>query len=123
MFTIRMGVPEMEAFWNSLLKKRKTNMLKPDEHELFTRFGKAIANLSANPKHPGLKTHEIEPLSKKYGMKIWQSYLDQGKTVRRFYWVYGPNRNEITILGIEPHPEDKKHGTYARIKLSEIPEK
>ncbi len=122
MYTIRMGVPEMKAFWNSLLEKRKANTLKPEEHELFNRFGKAITNLSANPKHPGLKTHAIEPLSKKYGMKIWQSYLDQGKTARRFYWAYGPNRKEITILGIEPHPEDKKRGTYARIKLSELPD-
>ena len=122
MYIIRMGVPEMDEFWNSLLKKRKTNTLQPEEHELFNRFGKAITNLSANPKHPGLKTHEIEPLSKKYGMKIWQSYLDQGKAARRFYWTYGPNRMEITILGIEPHPEDKKRGAYARIKLSELPE-
>ena len=28
---------------------------------------------------------------------------------------------EITILGIEPHPEDKKRGAYDRIKLSELP--
>jgi len=84
MFTIRMGVPEMESFWNSLLEKRKANTLKPDENELFNRFGKAIANLSVNPKHPGLKTHEIVPLSKKFGLKIWQSW-GQGKTARRFY--------------------------------------
>ncbi|MDI6402332.1 hypothetical protein QLX67_10010 [Balneolaceae bacterium ANBcel3] len=70
MFTIRMGVPEMEAFWSSLLEKRKTNSLNSDENELFIRLGKAITNLSANPKHPGLRTHEIEPLSKKYGNRI-----------------------------------------------------
>lgn len=103
-YTIRMGIPEMEAFWDDLLKRRKNNTLSSEELELFMRFGKAITNLSVNPKHPGLKTHEIESLSKKYGIKIWQSYLDQGKTARRFYWAYGPNRMEITILGIEPHP-------------------
>ncbi|MFN2372245.1 MAG: hypothetical protein ABR545_00400 [Cyclonatronaceae bacterium] len=79
----------MEAFWQDMLQRRKSNTLKADEKELFTRFGKAISNLSLNPKHPGLRTHEIEPLSKKYGMKIWQSYLDQGKTARRFFWAYG----------------------------------
>ena len=121
-YTIRMGVPEMEAFWQGLLQKRKSNTLNADENELFARFGKAITNLSVNPKHPGLKTHEIEPLSKRYGMKIWQSYLDQGITARRFYWAYGPNRKEITILGIEPHPEDKKRGAYDRIKLSDLPD-
>lgn len=120
-YSIRMGVPEMDAFWDDLLVRRKSNTLSSDELELFERLGKAITNLSANPKHPGLKTHEIEPLSKKYGIRIWQSYLDQGKTARRIYWAYGPNQMEITILGIEPHPEDKKRGAYDRIKLSELP--
>jgi hypothetical protein len=119
MFTIRMGVPEMEEFWDGLLKKRKENTLSKTEIELFNRFAKAILFLSS--KHPGLKTHEIIPLSEKYGFKIWQSYLDQGVTARRFYWTYGPNKAEITILGIEPHPEDKKNGSYKRIKLSDIP--
>lgn len=121
-YTIRMGIPEMEAFWEDLVEKRKNNTLNSDERELFTRFGKALVNLSVNPKHPGLKSHEIEPLSTKYKMKIWQSYLDQGKTARRFYWAYGPNRMEITILGIEPHPNDKKRGSYTRIKLSDLPQ-
>lgn len=121
-YAIRMGIPEMEAFWQDLLERKRSDALNSDELELFTRFGKAIQNLSANPKHPGLKTHEIKPLSKKYDLKIWQSYLDQGKTARRFYWAYGPNRMEITILGIEPHPEDKKSGAYTRIKLSELPD-
>lgn len=75
-YAIRMGIPEMEAFWQDLLKRKRSDALNSDELELFTRFGKAIQNLSANPKHPGLKTHEIKPLSKKYDMKIWQSYLD-----------------------------------------------
>jgi hypothetical protein len=117
-----MGVPEMEVFWNDLIEKRKANQLSSDETDLFNRLGKAIKNLSANPKHPGLKTHEIEPLSKRYNLKVWQSYLDQGKTARRFFRVYGPKRMEITILGIEPHPEDKKRGAYKRVKLSNLPE-
>lgn len=122
-YKIRMGIPDMESFWQDLLTRRKTNALSADELELFTRFAKAIRNLSADPRHPGLRTHEIKPLSQKYGMKIWQSYLDQGKTARRMYWAYGPNRQEITILGIEPHPEDRKTGAYNRIKLSDFPGK
>jgi len=122
MFTIRMGLPEMKEFWDDLLEKKRKNTLNSDEEDLFKRFVKAIQFLSADPKHPGLQTHEIEPLSKKYGLKVWQSYLDQGQHARRIYWVYGPNRKEITIVGIEPHPEDKKRGAYERIKLSRLPE-
>jgi len=34
------------------------------------------------------------------------------------YWVYGPEQNEITIIGLEPHPEDKKSSGYEKIRLS-----
>lgn len=122
-YVIRMGVPEMEAFWEDLLVRRKTDDLSKDELILFSRLAKSIQFLSSNPKHPGLRSHEIEPLSKRYGFKVWQSYLDQGQQARRIYWTYGPGRKEITILGFEPHPEDKKRGAYERIKLSELPEK
>ena len=121
MFKIRMGIPEMKEFWDDLLAKKKNNNLNVDEEELFKRLVKSIKFMSVDPKHPSLQTHEIEELSKKYKMKIWQSYLDQGKSARRIFWAYGPNRKEITILGIEPHPEDKKRGAYNRIKLSDLP--
>ncbi len=121
MFKIRMGIPEMKEFWDDLLAKRKNNNLNVDEKDLFKRLSKSIKFLSVDPKHASLQTHEIDELSKKYKMKIWQSYLDQGKTARRIFWTYGPNRKEITILGMEPHPEDKKRGAYKRIKLSDLP--
>lgn len=35
----------------------------------------------------------------------------------RVFWVYGPNKNEITIIGIEPHPNDKSN-SYKKITLS-----
>lgn len=74
--------------------------------------------------YPSLQTHEIQPLSKRYGMRIWQSYLENknsgAMSAMRMYWVYGPNNDEITIVGLEPHPEDKKNGAYDRINLSDI---
>lgn len=30
-------------------------------------------------------------------------------------------RLDITVLAIEPHPEDIKRGAYERIKLSDVP--
>lgn len=35
----------------------------------------------------------------------------------RIFWVYGPDKNDITIIGIEPHPNDKKDA-YQKITLS-----
>lgn len=37
------------------------------------------------------------------------------------YWVYGPDKDSISIIGLEPHPEDKKNNSYSRIALSELP--
>ncbi|MCP9292323.1 MULTISPECIES: hypothetical protein [Gracilimonas] len=123
MFTIRFGVPEMEDFWNDLKLRKKSRGLSKDEEILFKQLAKAIQFLAANPRHPGLNSHEIEPLSKKFGQKVFQSYLENNTPAAgRIFWVYGPNRKEITILGIEPHPEDKKRGAYERIKLSDLPE-
>ena len=69
--------------------------------------------------YPSLRSHEIEDLSRHYGMKVWQSYLENNKSgARRMYWVYEADRQEITIIGLEPHPENTKNGAYDRIKLS-----
>lgn len=123
MFQIHFGVPEMENFWNDLKSRKKSKDLSKDEEILFKQVAKAIQFLATNPRHPGLNSHEIEPLTRKFGQKVFQSYLEN-KTpgAGRMFWVYGPNRKEITIVGIEPHPEDKKQGAYERIKLSELPE-
>lgn len=39
------------------------------------------------------------------------------------YWVYGPGHQKIAIIGLEPHPEESKTGTYDRIVLSDLTEK
>lgn len=89
-YMIRMGIPEMEQLWNDLQQRYRNG-------------------------------NEIPPLTKRYGMKVWQSYLENRTSdAMRMFWVYGPDQQEITIIGLEPHPEDKKNGAYDRIKLSEI---
>ena len=118
-----MGVPEMDALWADLTDKFENKILRGEDKSLFDKLKKAFDHLRHNPRHPGLKTHDIEPLSKRYGFKVWQSYLENRKPAAgRIYWTYGPGRNEITILGIEPHPEDRKRNAYSRIKLSDIPD-
>ncbi len=37
----------------------------------------------------------------------------------RIFWVYGPNQQDITIIGLEPHPNDKKDA-YDKITLSSM---
>ena len=122
MFNIRMGIPEMEAFWNKLQTGHRNGINNKKDEELYMKWGSALKKLSVDPMYPSLHTHEIEPLSRRYGMKVWQSYLENKTSkARRMYWVYGPDQKDITIIGLEPHPEDAKNGAYDRINLSELP--
>ena len=122
MFNIRMGIPEMEALWNKLQTGHRNGKNSKKDEELYMKWGSALKKLSVDPMYPSLHTHEIEALSRRYGMKVWQSYLENKTSkARRMYWVYGPDQKDITIIGLEPHPEDAKNGAYDRINLSELP--
>lgn len=118
-----MGVPQMLQQWTELSKKSKEESLSKKEQELYIKWGKALKLLSQDPFYPSLQTHEIEPLTKRFGQKVWQSYVENNVSrAMRMYWVYGPERKDITVIALEPHPEDKKHGAYEKIPLSDIPE-
>lgn len=123
MFDILMGIPEMKTLWDDLTRRKKEGSLSGDEQELFKKLGKSIRFLAADPRHRGLQTHEIDDLTRRYGQKVFQSYVGQGKHAWRMYWVYGPGRKQITIIGLEPHPEDSKSGAYGRVSLSDLPKR
>ena len=117
-----MGVPEMRDLWDTLLAGATAGTLNREERELANRFAKAVKHVGANPFHPGLQSHEIGGLTVRYGQKVFQSYLEHNTPAAgRMFWVYGPERQQITVVGLEPHPEDAKSGAYRRVKLSSLP--
>ena len=121
-FRIRMGVPEMEAYWNDITTRKLVSKLDKDEESFFKKLVKTLRFLGQNPRHPGLESHEIDDLTRKRGIKIFQSYLENNTPAAgRLFWAYGPEKGDITILAIEPHPEDQKRGAYQRIRLSNLP--
>ena len=123
MFKIRMGIPEMKSLWDDLLKKNTENTANKGEQLLFKKLGNALRKLSADSKYPSLKSHEIDALTNRYGMKVWESYLENNNSgAMRIFWVYGPDREDITIIGLEPHPNDKKDA-YEKIVLSGMEQK
>ena|SRR5580692_9096613 len=74
---------------------------------LFKQVYKCIKWLAANPRHPGLQTHEYHDLPNPYdqNQKVFEAYA-QNRTpgAYRVFWCYGPGRNQITIIAITPHP-------------------
>ena len=112
----------MLELWTDLSQKNAAGTISKKELSLYSKWGKAMRLLSQDPSYPSLHTHDIEPLTKRYGVKVWQSYLENNTSrAMRMYWVYGPDRQDITIIGLEPHPEDKKNGAYDKVTLSDMP--
>lgn len=119
MFEIHMGVPEMESFWNDLTEKISSGKASKNEVRLYNLIGKAMVLLAANPRHPSLQSHEIDVLTARYGVKVWCSYLQNNTPAAgRLFWAYGPGKGDITIVAIEPHPNDSKSNAYKKITLS-----
>ncbi len=121
-YVVRKGVPEILELWKRLLKEYKQGVIGADDLKLFKKWAKAIGLLRENPKHPGLNSHEIDALTQRFGKKVFQSYLENNTPgAGRMFWVYGPDENQITVVGLEPHPEDRKSTGYARVRLSKLP--
>lgn len=121
-FRIRLGEPGIKKRFEDLQKKALEGSLTRDEGTLLSLWVKAMERLRKNPKHPALATHEITDLSKKFEERVWQSYLNNNsKTMTyRLFWAYGPAQQEITLLALEAHPNNKKD-SYRKIGLSDFP--
>ena len=117
MFTIYFD-GEAETLITGLGEKAIAGELNRDEKDLYRKIRKALQHLEEDPRHPGLKSHEIDVLTEKYGVRIWESYLENKRSgARRMFWIYGPETKEITIVGIENHPEPGRG--FARVRLAE----
>ena len=75
---------------------------------------KTLRYLETNLRAISLQTHEYQSLTRRYGIKVFEAYVQQ-KTpgAYRVFWHYGPDetsRDEkripiITIVAITRHPD------------------
>ncbi len=66
---------------------------------------KALGMLEANPRHPGLNTHKFESIKGPNGEEVFEAYAENKTPAAwRIFWIYGPGRNQITVVAITPHP-------------------
>ena|SRR3989338_3296407 len=98
MFRIRF-IDEAEANYQEL----QTN---PAKKGILNQVNKSLAYLQTNPRRPSLNTHECSishPWDPKG--KVFEAYA-QNKTpsAYRIFWCYGPEKKQITIIAITPHP-------------------
>jgi hypothetical protein len=70
---------------------------------------KALRHLQADPRHPGLHSHQYESFPVDRNVKVWDSYVENNTPgAWRIFWRYGPDEPDrqrvITVLYIGPHP-------------------
>jgi hypothetical protein len=55
--------------------------------------------------HPSLYSREFTSLKGPNGEKVFEAYAQQETSAAyRIFWYYGPDRKQITIVVITPHP-------------------
>jgi len=79
--------------------------INPAKRKILKAVRKTLGLLETNLRHPSLQTHEFTSLKGPSGEKVFEAYVQQ-KTpgAYRVFWYYGPERNQITIVSITPHP-------------------
>ena len=77
----------------------KSEKLIQKNPDLIKRIDKALTFLRDNPKHPGLRTHQINDSD--YG-KIWSSWVHGDL---RIFWKYEGEVIVILLLDIGSHDE------------------
>ena len=113
-----MGLPHVRALWESLQTGAENGTLSADRERLSKKLNKAVQLLESDPRHPGLRSHEIESLTRRVGTRVFESYLENNTpSAARTFWTFGPGRGGITVIAIEPHPGAGKRA-YDRVLLS-----
>ena len=72
---------------------------------IFKAVCKTLVYMETDLRHPSLNTHEFSTLKGPNSEKVFESYV-QNKTpgAYRLFWYYGPNKKQITVVAIVPHP-------------------
>jgi hypothetical protein len=77
----------------------------PSQSKRLKAVRKTLGYLETNPRHPSLHTHKYESLSKEFGLEIFEAYAEnRTPQAYRIFWHNGPEKKEITIIAITPHP-------------------
>jgi hypothetical protein len=80
---------------------------------LLKQVRKTLGYLETDLRANSLQTHEFESLTKCYGHKVFEAYVQQNTPAAyRIFWHYGPDETDktgksiavITIIAITQHP-------------------
>jgi len=96
---------EAEKAQKTRIAQGKTKASK--QEGLYKQVAKTLKLLSTNPRHPSMETHEFNSIDNPYdpAQKVFEAYAQNNTPgAYRIFWCYEPQKKEITILAITPHP-------------------
>jgi len=74
---------------------------------LVKQIKKTLGFLQTNPRHLSLQTHVFHSLENPFDPeeKVFEAYVQQHTPAAyRLFWCYGPQKGQITVIAITPHP-------------------
>ena len=76
-----------------------------DKKNVLKAVRKTLGLMEVNLRHPSLHTHGYDDLVGADGEKVFESYAqNQTPGAYRVFWHYGPQKKQITVVAIIPHP-------------------
>ena len=97
---------ELKFTRNALEQLRKIQS-QVSQAGLTRQIKKSLGYLQTNPKHPSLKTHPYNSIDHPWqqGEKVFEAYAQNNTpSAYRIFWCYGPDKKQVTIIAITPHP-------------------
>jgi len=92
-------------FTKEALKNLKALKANSAQNGRLKQVLKALGFMETNLKHTGLCTHKYDSLSGPNGEEVFEAYAqNQTPGAYRVFWFYGPDKREITVIAITPHP-------------------
>lgn len=86
---------------NSLEELKKN----PGKEKILKAVLKTLGLMETNLRHPDLRTHKFQSVSGPNGEEVFEAYVqNQTPGAYRIFWYYGPEKNQISIVAITPHP-------------------
>jgi len=86
------------------LKELEKNQAKT---ALVKQIKKSLGYLQTNPKPPSLNTHSYSSIPHPFHSKekVFEAYAQNNTpSAYRVFWCYGPDKKQITIIALTPHP-------------------
>jgi hypothetical protein len=77
----------------------------PSLAKRFKAVRKTLGLMETNIRHPSLNTHIFDEMLGINGEKVFEAYSENSTPqAYRIFWHYGPDKRDITIIAITPHP-------------------